>query len=70
MPVKNVAEMEYVSESILAMGTTFLQFFESAEKTPVKKSIERGKIHLTRLLYPYALGETRSEFEKFISSRN
>jgi len=67
MEIKDSAEMLYVMESLLAMATTFLQFFESAEKQPGRKSIERGKRHLARLLMPYASGEARDEFEKFIS---
>ena len=61
-------EMEYVSESLLAMATTFLQFFESAEKNPGKKSVERGKHHVARLLAPYTTGEAKDEFEKFLKA--
>lgn len=66
MELKDLSEMQYVSESLLAMATTFLQFFESAEKTPGKKSIERGKMHVARLLLPYTTGETKNEFEKIL----
>jgi AcrR family transcriptional regulator len=61
-------EMIYVSESLLAMATTFLQFFESAEKQPGKNSVDRGKRHVARLLLPYSTGKTKDEFEKFIRS--
>lgn len=64
--IKDPAEMEYMSESLLAMATTFLQFFESAEKSPGKRSIERGKRHVTRLLMPYTSGQAKDEFEKFL----
>lgn len=64
--IKKQDEMEYISESLLAMATTFLQFFESAEKSSGKRSIERGKRHLTRLLMPYTTGESKDEFEKFL----
>jgi AcrR family transcriptional regulator len=66
MEIKTAAEMEYISESLLAMATTFLQFFESAEKSPGKRSIERGKRHVARLLMPYTIGETKDEFENFL----
>jgi AcrR family transcriptional regulator len=66
--INDVAEMQYISEALLAMATTFLQFFESAEKSPGKKSIERGKRHVARLLLPYTTGETQVEFEKFLKS--
>jgi AcrR family transcriptional regulator len=66
--LQDVSQMQYISESLLAMATTFLQFFESAEKTPGKKSIERGKKHVARLLLPYTAGETKNEFEKFLET--
>ncbi|HEY8272587.1 MAG TPA: TetR/AcrR family transcriptional regulator [Pseudobdellovibrionaceae bacterium] len=66
--IKAPREMEYVSESLLAMATTFLQFFESAEKTPGKRGIERGKRHVARLLLSYTVGECKDEFENFIKS--
>lgn len=65
--IDDVDEMTYVAESLLAMSTTFLQFFESAsDKLAGKKSIERGKQHVARLLLPYTTGETKNEFEKFL----
>ncbi len=64
----DASEMQYVAESLLAMATTFLQFFESAEKSPGKKSIERGKRHVARMLLPYTTGETKVDIEKFIKS--
>lgn len=66
--INDVAEMQYIAESLLAMATTLLQFFESAEKLPGKRSIERGKHHVARLLLPYAAGETKDEFELFLKS--
>lgn len=68
-PIKDVSEMQYVAESLLAMATTFLQFFESAEKQVAgKKSLDRGRHHIARLLLPYATGETKNEFENFLVS--
>lgn len=66
--IAEVSEMQYIAESILAMSTTFLQFFESAEKAPGKRSIERGKRHVARLLLPYTAGQTKTEFEKFLKT--
>lgn len=64
--IKDADEMRYISEALLAMATTFLQFFESAEKSSGKRSVERGKRHLARLLWPYTAGESKDEFEKFL----
>ena len=64
--IADEAEMQYVFESILAMATTFLQFFESAEKAPGKRSIDRGKRHVARLLLPYSSGQAKVDLEKFL----
>lgn len=66
--IKERGEMLYVSEALMAMSTTFLQFFESAEKQAGKISIQRGKQHVARLLLPYTAGETKDMFVKFINS--
>lgn len=63
-------ELVYVSESLLAMATTFLQFFESAEKQAGKSSVERGRRHVARLLRPYCSDKVKDEFEKFIDSES
>ncbi|MCX7979280.1 MAG: TetR/AcrR family transcriptional regulator, partial [Bdellovibrionaceae bacterium] len=44
--ISDKQEMLYVSESLLVMATSFLQVFESAERSPTRKSIERGKRHV------------------------
>ncbi len=68
LKIADVPEMQYIVESLLAMATTFLQFFESAEKVPGKRSVDRGIRHVARLLLPYTAGETKDEFEKFLKS--
>ncbi len=68
MKISNQRELTYVSESLLAMSTTFLQFFESAERLPLKQSIERGKQHVARLLLPYCLGDTKESLEVFLKT--
>ncbi|MBK7963185.1 MAG: TetR/AcrR family transcriptional regulator [Bdellovibrionales bacterium] len=66
IPLKDMTEMLYVSESLLAMATTFLQFFESSERQPGRRTIERGKRHVARLLLPYTTPKSKPDFEKFI----
>ncbi len=66
--IKNDKELLYVFESLLAMATTFLQFFESTEKSAGKASVLRGKTHLVRLLLPYSIGKSKDEFENFLNS--
>lgn len=66
--IRNDKELLYVFESLLAMATTFLQFFESTEKTAGKNSVQRGKTHLVRLLLPYSIGKSKDDFEKFLNT--
>lgn len=67
-PLNSVEEMTYVSESLLAMSTTYLQFFENADRVPSKATIERGKKHVARMLYPYMTDQTRDTFDKYFKS--
>ena len=68
--ISDMSEMLYVSESLLAMATTFLQFFESTERQPGRKTIERGKRHVARLLLPFTTEKSRPEFQQFISENS
>lgn len=67
-PLASVDEMLFVSEVLLASATSFMQFFESADRAPGKRSIERGKRHLVRWLRPYMTGSVRDELEIFLKS--
>lgn len=69
-PLKDMSEMLYVSESLLAMATTFLQFFETSERQPGRRTIERGKRHVARLLLPYTTEKARPDFESYISANS
>jgi len=66
-PFQTVEEMTYISESLLAMSTTYLQFFESADRVPSKSTIERGKRHVARMLYPYLTDESKDIFDKYFN---
>lgn len=66
--LEGVAERIYISEALLAMSTTYLQFFENADRIPTKSTIERGKKHVARMLYPYVIGETKDSFDNFFKA--
>ena len=68
--ISSRAEMQFLSDTLLAMATTFLQFFESAERQPTEKSILRGKKHLARLVLPYARGPARDELAQLLQSHS
>lgn len=68
--IQDVEEMTYVAEVLLATATTFLQFFESAERVATRRSLERGKKHIARLLLQYAEGEARTEIQNYLNEGN
>lgn len=68
MTLDTASEKTYVSEALLAMSTTYLQFFENADRVPTKSTIERGKKHVARMLYPYVIGETKDSFDNYFKA--
>jgi AcrR family transcriptional regulator len=66
-PIRSEEEMSFIVNIILATASTFLQFFESAERLPPQKHIENGKMYVARLLIHYTQGEMRADFEKFVA---
>lgn len=65
-PIRSEAEMTFIVNVLLATASTFLQFFESAERIPSRKHIETGKKYVARLLVHYTQGEMRADFERFM----
>ena len=66
-PIRSEEEMNFIVNVLLATASTFLQFFESADRVPAKKHIENGKIYVARLLIHYTQGEMRADFENFLA---
>jgi AcrR family transcriptional regulator len=59
-------ETEFIVNVLLATASTFLHFFESAEKQPAKNHIENGKVYIARLLVHWTQGTMREDFDAFI----
>jgi hypothetical protein len=68
-PIQSQGETEFIVNILLATASTFLQFFESAEKIPARKHIEVGKRYVAWLLMPWTAGSMREQFQSFIFSR-
>lgn len=67
-PIQAADEIHFLVNVLLATASTFLQFFESAERTPARKHVEVGKRYVARLLIHYTQGEMRQDFDKYIQS--
>jgi len=68
IPLNDKAELNYVTESLLAMISSYLQFFESEKVAPNAAHIERGKHHIGRFLLPYTADQTRVAVEKYLTT--
>ena len=67
-PIQAADEIHFLVNVLLATASTFLQFFESAERTPARKHVEVGKRYVARLMVHYTQGEMNQDFEKYIQS--
>jgi hypothetical protein len=66
VPIKSKNEMEFVGELLFVSSNSFMQFFETVDREPNQRTVEKAKRHLMRMLTPYLAGEAKSEFEKYI----
>lgn len=65
-PIENKSEVDFIVNVLLATASTFLQFFESADRQPAKKHVETGKTYVARLLVHWTSGEVKKDFEAAI----
>ena len=65
-PIKSKNEMEFVGELLFVSSNSFMQFFETVDKAPNQRTIEKAKRHIMRMLTPYLSGEIKTSFEKYI----
>jgi AcrR family transcriptional regulator len=66
-PIQSPNEVDFLVNILLATASTFLQFFESADKVPVKKQADTGKKYVIQLLSKYSEGPMRVEFDNYLS---
>jgi len=69
-PIQSQGETEFIVNVLLSTASTFMQFFESAERLPARKHIEVGKQYVAWLLLPWTQGQIKEDFEKFVRSLN
>lgn len=67
VPIQSKYEMEFVGELLFVASNSFMQFFETADRTgaPNTKTIEKARRHILRMLMPYLSDETKDGFENF-----
>lgn len=67
--IESNEETQFIVNVLLATASTFLHFFESADRQPARKHIENGKNYVARLLIHWTQGEMLEDFEGFIYSK-
>lgn len=67
-PIRDSGEIQFLVDVLLATASSFLQFFESAEKLPARNHIDNGRKYVARILVHYTQGSMRDEFLEFIES--
>ena len=66
-PIQDKEERDFIVNVLLATASSFLHFFESAEKLPAKRHIEEGKKYVARLLIHWTEGQMEEEFRSFMT---
>lgn len=66
-PIQNQHEIDFLVNILLVTASSFLQFFESADRIPVKRHVETGKKYVARLLVHYTNATMRADFENYIA---
>ena len=65
-PIKSRNEMEFIGELLFVSSNSFMQFFETVDRAPNQRTVEKAKRHIMRMLTPYLSGEIKESFEKYI----
>jgi AcrR family transcriptional regulator len=65
-PIKSKDEIYFLVTMILSTASTFMQFYESAEKQPSRRHVAEGKRYIARLLVHYTQGEMCEDFQRLI----
>jgi AcrR family transcriptional regulator len=66
LPIKSKSEMEFVGELLFVASNSFMQFFETVDRSPNQRTVEKARRHIMRMLKPYLTGEIRDSIEKII----
>ena len=66
LPIQTKSEMEFVGELLFVASNSFMQFFETVDRSPNQRTVEKARRHIMRMLKPYLTGEIRDSIEKII----
>lgn len=55
LPIQSKNEMEFVGELLFVASNSFMQFFETVDKSPNQRTVDKAQRHILRMLRPYLL---------------
>ncbi|MBC7465960.1 MAG: TetR/AcrR family transcriptional regulator [Bdellovibrio sp.] len=67
IPIESKSEMEFVGELLFIASNSSMQFFETVDRSPNQRTIEKARRHIMRMLMPYLSVETKNSFENFFN---
>lgn len=66
LPIQSKEEMEFVGELLFVASNSFMLFFETVDRSPNQRTIEKARRHIMRMLLPYLSVETKNSFENIV----
>ncbi len=64
-PINSKYEMEFLGELLFVASNSFMQFFETVDRSPNQRTIDKARRHIMRMLMPYLSVETQNSFAIF-----
>ncbi len=64
-PIQSKYEMEFLGELLFVASNSFMQFFETVDRSPNQRTIDKARRHIMRMLMPYLSVETQNSFAIF-----
>ncbi len=64
--IQTKSEMEFVGELLFVASNSFMQFFETVDRSPNQRTVDKARRHILRMLKPYLTGEIKDSIEKLI----
>ncbi len=65
IPIQSKYEMEFLGELLFVASNSFMQFFETVDRSPNQRTIDKARRHIMRMLTPYVSVETQNSFAIF-----
>ena len=64
-PINSKYEMEFLGELLFVASNSFMQFFETVDRSPNQRTMDKARRHIMRMLMPYLSVETQNSFAIF-----